>query len=498
MTTSNTGSKYYFLAVALVLATALVRYELTPVLGNRVQFMLFVAPVSICALYGGFRPAVFATFLSATLALFFFAEPIFSFEVENLTDALSLSSFFLVSAVISVLGGRVQKLARNLDAANKSKDDFLAMLAHELRNPLAGITTAAELLKFIQADAQRIDQTRKVILRQAAQMTTLVDDVLDVSRLTRGLIILEKRPIDLLAVVQDAVVQTRGHVDEKMQRLTLALPSEPCCVIGDYARLVQVVANLLNNAAKYTQQGGQIQLRVNVEGEQITVAVSDNGRGMPAELLPKVFDLFVQQELTPDRAKGGLGLGLAIVKSIAEKHGGTVSARSSGPDQGSTFTICLPRCDPPTNAATSPANTAPVSANPPEPNAGKASLNLLVVDDNADLAQSLGILLQERGHNVTVCATARAALDCAFAENFDAFLLDIGLPDVDGYELLRMLRQSPLATGAKFIALTGFGQATDKALAQEAGFDFHFTKPVDTDELCETLARLHAFRRSGL
>lgn len=490
----NMRGKYYFLAVVLVLATAVVRYHLSPILGNRVPYMLFVVPVSVCALYGGSLPAAFATLLSAALALFFFVRPLFSFAIDNRIDAVSLAAFCLVSAIITLLGGRVQKLTRHLNAVNRSKDDFLAMLAHELRNPLAAITTAAELLKFVHADEKKLDKTRQVILRQTAQMSTLVDDLLDVSRLTRGLIIMEKKPIDIAAAVHGAVDQTHGQFEEKMQRLVLELPSEPCCVLGDYTRLVQVFANLLNNASKYTQKGGQIQLQVKVEHGDIKVAVSDNGRGLPQELLPRVFDLFVQAELTPERSKGGLGLGLAIVKSITEKHGGKVTARSSGLNQGSTFTVCLPQWIAPGAPTSIAAEVRSELAEQVQAGTGHVSLNVLIVDDNADLAQNLGLLLQACGHTVSVRTTARDALDCAYEDAFDAFLLDIGLPDVSGYELIRMLRQNPLNSNAKFIAFTGFGKPADKALAQEAGFDFHFTKPVDVESLCETLKNIGSER----
>jgi signal transduction histidine kinase/ActR/RegA family two-component response regulator len=376
-----------------------------------------------------------------------------------------------------------------LRAANRQKDQFLAMLAHELRNPLAPIMTAAQLLKLGRLDGNSVANASEIIVRQAEHMTDLVNDLLDVSRVTRGLVTLEKEELDLNAIVSAAVEQVRPLIDARRHALTLRLSGQPAHVIGDRTRLVQVISNILNNAAKYTAPGGRIVLAVTVEDGRATVAVRDNGVGIAPEVLPYIFDLFTQAERTPDRSQGGLGIGLALVKSLVALHGGSVNARSEGLGQGSEFSICLPA------VARAPAEAHDAgAANDAYVAPDNGNLRVLVVDDNADAAQMLAALLEVQGHAVSVEYDARGALARARSEHPDVLLLDIGLPDMDGYELARRLRAQPENARATLVALTGYGQNQDRAEARQAGFDHYLVKPADLNEVNDVLAQAEARR----
>jgi signal transduction histidine kinase len=367
-----------------------------------------------------------------------------------------------------------------LRAANRQKDQFLAMLAHELRNPLAPITTAAHLLKLGHLDARAVRNASEIIARQAEHMTDLVNDLLDVSRVTRGLVTLEKEELDVNAVVAGAVEQVRPLMESKRHALTMQLSGEPVHVLGDRTRLVQVLSNILNNAAKYTPPAGQILLRVTASDGRVLVTISDNGIGIEGDVLPYIFELFTQAERTPDRSQGGLGIGLALVKRLVALHGGSVDARSDGPGLGSEFEICLPRVD--TVQAPDGAGEGGMPA------AGVQPLRVMVVDDNQDAAQMLATLLEVQGHAVSVEYDGRGALQRARLEQPQVMLLDIGLPDTDGYALARALRAIPELRPATLVALTGYGQDEDRRLAEEAGFDHHLVKPADLDQVSQILA----------
>jgi signal transduction histidine kinase/BarA-like signal transduction histidine kinase len=371
-----------------------------------------------------------------------------------------------------------------LRLADRRKDEFLAMLAHELRNPLAPISAAAQLLTLGPPDNARIERTSAIIARQVAHMTGLIDDLLDVSRVTRGLVVLAREQVDLRRVIGDAVEQVRPLIEARRHQLALHLSTEPAIVEGDPKRLVQVVANLLNNAAKYTHEDGRLSIWMGITPEQVLVSVSDNGIGISAELLPTVFELFSQAERTPDRSQGGLGLGLALVKSLVELHGGMVTAASEGRDHGSEFTIRLPRV----HTAATPAGGADQSGTPAPGTA--RGLSLMLVDDNVDAAMTLGLLLESGGHHVTVMHNPCDALERAAEAHYDAFLLDIGLPGMNGYELARRLRKLPSCTDATLVAITGYGQQSDQASAAYAGFDSYFVKPVDPAGLFALLDRV--------
>ena len=401
-------------------------------------------------------------------------------EVAALTALVSqlrAANEHLVQAAV-----RAQVRQEEAEAQNRRQNEFLAMLAHELRNPLAPISAAAQLLKLSGADERRVRQSSDVITRQVKHMTELVDDLLDVSRVTRGLVTLAKRSLDIKRVVSSAVEQARPAIEARKHALSLRMCAEDAYVHADQTRLIQVIVNLLTNAAKYTPQCGEIVLAVDMCGAEVVLCVSDNGSGIDASLLPHIFDLFTQGERTPDRAQGGLGLGLALVKSMVGLHGGRVQAASAGPGQGSAFSIYLPLLD---EGAPAPHGEGRAGLAAPA-----APMRLMIVDDNADAAEALAALLGVDGHQVTVLEDAASTLLRAAQEAPQAFILDIGLPDMDGYQLVRALRAQPETANAVFIALTGYGQAHDKVLAKAAGFDHHFVKPVEWQELAKALATI--------
>jgi CheY-like chemotaxis protein len=359
------------------------------------------------------------------------------------------------------------------------------MLAHELRNPLAPISAAAELLDNFSLDEKRIKSTSQIIIRQVKHLAALVDDLLDVSRVTRGLVRLNRLPLDLHSVIYDAVEQVRSSVAGRGHRLRLDLGAEAAQVLGDQKRLVQIVANLLDNAAKYTPDGGEIDIVLKIEDEFLEISVTDSGIGIPAGLQPRVFDLFTQAERTSDRVQGGLGIGLALVKSLTEMHDGQISCFSLGHGHGSQFTLTLPRHLLAENPSIKSGNSIIQTSM-----AGKP-LRILVVDDNVDAATVLALYLEASGHNVLVEYSSTAALERAVLEQPDVCILDIGLPEMDGNELARRLKAEEKTSRALLIALTGYSQEQDRIKAKMAGFDQFFVKPFDPILLAGLLTQHH-------
>lgn len=352
---------------------------------------------------------------------------------------------------------------------------FIAMLSHELRNPLAPIRNAVTILKR-RAETQEAQWCAGVIERQVGHMARLIDDLLDVSRVTSGKIRLERKDVDLVALVRSAAEAMRDVVRGHRHELSLSLPDRPVHVVGDTTRLTQVVVNLLGNAAKYTPAGGHIRVVLVDDGRLATLQVADDGMGMSEALLQRAFEPFVQGERALDRADGGLGIGLTLVRSIAELQGGAVSAASAGPGLGTTMTVTLPLAEP---AAVAPLQEPELTVPAPR--------RVLVVDDGRDAAESLAMLLRMHGHEVRVAYDGEQALRYAAAAPPQVVLLDIGLPGMDGYEVARRLRRLAGVATARMIAVTGYGQAQDQQAAQAAGFDGHLTKPVDTDRLLALL-----------
>jgi PAS domain S-box-containing protein len=368
-----------------------------------------------------------------------------------------------------------------LQDADRRKDEFLAMLAHELRNPLAPIAAAAQVLQLAKLDESRVRQTSRLIDRQVKHMTGLVDDLLDVSRVTRGLVELDMAPIDVRQVVAYAVEQVMPLMRARQQHFALHLPPDSTVVRGDEKRLVQVLTNLLNNAAKYTQEGGSIALQVEAHAEHVLIEVRDNGIGMAPTLVARAFDLFAQAERTSDRSSGGLGLGLALVRSLIELHHGAVTCESAGLGKGSAFTVRLPRLIEDAGQGSRQNADGKLAQE-------DASLRIMVVDDNEDAAAMLAMLLEASGHQVIVEHRSLQALERARQEHPQVCLLDIGLPEIDGLELARRLRAQPETAHALLIAVTGYGQDQDRRETHEAGFDHHLVKPVDMNQLAAILA----------
>ncbi len=376
--------------------------------------------------------------------------------------------------------------------SDRRKDEFLAMLSHELRNPLAPIATAADMLVGAQLSEPEVQRLSRVIARQAVHLTSLIDDLLDVSRVTRGLVALAAEPVDMADVVAEAVEQVRPLLMVREHHLQTKLALAGATVLGEKKRLVQVLANLLSNAARYTPDGGRIALSLAVSASEVELMVCDNGIGMTGDLLLRAFDLFTQGERTADRSQGGLGIGLALVKTLVQLHGGAVTAHSDGAGLGSVFKVVLPRLRLLPETLPAP-QVVPDIQRPTE----RAPMRVLVVDDNCDAADILGMFLEMLGYHVSMAYGSAQALAQAREMAPDVCLLDIGLPDINGYELARQLRALPGLAHVALGAVTGYGQARDKDAAKAAGFDAHFVKPLDDIKLQAFLAATDAARLSA-
>jgi signal transduction histidine kinase/ActR/RegA family two-component response regulator len=399
----------------------------------------------------------------------------------------------LVSAVRTALRARerqyqirahllaLARAERALKEADRRKDEFLAILAHELRNPLAPIRNSLEILHLTNADNPANEKVREVIERQVNHMVRLVDDLMEISRITRGKIELRKERVELAGVLRNALETSRPLIKAGGHSLTVALPEEPILLEGDSVRLAQIFSNLLNNAAKYTEERGQIWLSADREGAGAVISVRDSGIGIPPQQLPHVFELFMQGERHYTRMPSGLGIGLTLVKSLVELHGGTVEAHSEGFGGGSEFVVRLPVLADARPANAPGAESAAATALP--------ARRVLVVDDNRDAADSLGVLLRLLGAEVYVAHSGPEALEQARLHRPAVVLLDLGMPGMDGYQVARRLRQLPGLADITLIALTGWGQDADRRDSAAAGFNHHLTKPADLKELEALLER---------
>jgi signal transduction histidine kinase/CheY-like chemotaxis protein len=390
-------------------------------------------------------------------------------------------------AIDQLLASSVFSFARAtreaMEAEKRRKDQFLAMLAHELRNPLSPISAAATLLKMAKSNEAVIHNASNIIARQVAHMSSLVDDLLDVSRVTRGAVELKLETLDLRHVITDAIEQVEPQIQAKQHVLTVAEMPQPIIMQGDKKRLVQVITNLLTNAVKYTPDHGHIRLKLELYREQVAITVEDNGIGMAPDFVPHAFDLFAQAERTSDRASGGLGLGLGLVKTLIELHGGKVACTSAGLEKGSQFTLWLPK-------QATDENDVERRRTPRVNIATAEMLKIMIVDDNVDAASTLAMLLESAGHEVETAHRASEALERSKANTPNVFVLDIGLPDIDGNELARHLRAQPETGEAVLIALTGYGLTEDREQTAAAGFDHHLVKPVDTEKLYRILSHI--------
>ena len=406
-------------------------------------------------------------------------------EVASLSAAINqmLDRLYAQRQALTREGEKLLRMAAALKLADKRKDEFVAMLAHELRNPLAPIMSGADLLSVKNHDDPLIERTAGVIGKQARHMARIIDDLLDVSRITRGQVKLKLQTVDFALVVNESLQQIRPLIEANQHHFAISLSPGHMLVSGDHARLVQVTSNLLENAAKYTPPGGYLELKVTMDKDELCLTVGDNGSGIDPELMPDIFELFTQGERSPDRHQGGLGLGLALVKSLVQLHGGRVTADSPGLGKGARFSVYLP-------ASVQEGLTVPVAPAAPRPQGGNLKLHL--VDDNADAARMLARLLEMDDYEVATSLDAHSTLHLVQTGSVqpDVFILDIGMPDMDGYTLARKLREDPRLQNTRLIALTGYGQESDRAKSAEAGFDHHLVKPVSYQQLKDLLSQI--------
>jgi len=388
------------------------------------------------------------------------------------------------ASVFFELNVQQQQIAQQRDAlqeADRRKDEFLATLAHELRNPLAPIRNGLQILRMSPTGPEA-DEVRDMMDRQLTHLVHLIDDLMDASRISQGKIDLRRETISLQAVMQNALEVSTPIINSGKHTLKVQMPEIPLWLDADLTRLAQVVSNLLNNAAKYTPEGGVIEVNVTQQDDMVLITVRDNGLGIPPDMLPRVFDLFTQVDRTLARAQGGLGIGLALVKRLLEMHGGSISVESAGQGKGSSFTISLPLVADNRIAASTELNEQADSAQ-------QSSLNILVVDDNIASAKTTGWMLEMIGHNPTLAHDGSDALEMARRTSPDVVLLDIGLPGMSGYDVCRALRSEPQFKDTIFIAQTGWGQEKDRREAREAGFHHHLVKPVNFEELSTLLTQ---------
>jgi PAS domain S-box-containing protein len=388
-----------------------------------------------------------------------------------------------------------KQAAQALIDADRRKDEFLATLAHELRNPLAPIRNGLEILRRYGAENETVERVQDMMARQLSHLVRLVDDLLDVSRISRGMVELRPERVELRTILEHAVETSRPRIEAGRHVLAVQAPTAPVWVDGDLTRLAQVVSNLLHNAAKYTPSGGRIRLSAGLEDDQASspavpmafIRVTDDGIGIAPEMLPNVFGLFAQVDRTLHRTHGGLGIGLSLARNLVELHGGTITAESSGLGHGSTFTVRLPAA---VTSATLERHGSRRSAN------DDTIRRVLVVDDNTDGAQSLALLLELSGHEASTANSGPAALQAAKAWRPELVFLDIGMPGMDGYEVIRRLRADPATAELVVVALTGWGSAADKRKSKDAGFDMHLVKPVRPEDVADVLARYPSLRRA--
>jgi signal transduction histidine kinase len=483
------GLAAYGGAVAVTLTALHLRWVLDPWLDSRVPYATLYGAVAIAVWFGGLGPAVLAMVVGYALINVRYISPVGELALNGAAEAISLALFALSCSLIIVLGEamrrardryrasdiEVKERAAQLQRADANKSQFLAVLSHELRNPLAPLRNGLTLLKM-QREGPATTETHDMMERQIVQLTRLIDDLLDVSRIDRGKMELRTAPVELAAVMRTGVETARPNIDAKGHTLVASYPETPLYVEGDAVRLAQVVANLLNNAAKFTPAKGCIELATQAADGAVVLRVADNGIGIAREHLHEVFDMFVQLD---DRhvASGGLGLGLTLARAIVRRHGGEIEAKSPGRGKGSEFLMRLPLVGAPAKEESQVVEAAPL-----------VRRRVLVVDDNVDAAQTLAQYLRLTGHRVESALDGEAALRIAEILHPDVAFIDLNMPRMDGAEVARRLRLTPWGRKARLVALTGMGQQGDVERTREAGFDEHITKPADLQRLSRLAA----------
>jgi two-component system, sensor histidine kinase len=498
----NLAQRYGFALFLTMLAT-LGRQGMQGVLDDRVPFGLYFLSVILTAWIAGTGPAILALAGGIVAAAHWFILPEDSWLVSNAHDQMSLGVYGVVGIVAIALFDRLAKetvlqqqrnlenerLSQRLREADSQKDQFLALLAHELRNPLAPIRSGLTVIEREKTLSPAGREVRQVLRRQLDQLVRIVDDLFDVSRFLRGQMRMERQRLDLRSVVDLALHTVEPMIEQQHHDLQFLRPPDPVWVMGDELRLTQAVANLLTNAARYTPRGGRIRILLDEVDDQARLKVSDNGIGISAEGQTRIFDVFIQENPTQTRDHGGLGLGLAIVRQIVELHAGDVSVHSAGPGCGSCFVITLDRlADRVDEAGLAEPAGRDRRTGTPHSSRRRTSRRVLIVDDNCDAAQTLGMLLSYDGYATHVVCDGHMALETFGDFDPDVVLLDIGMPGMDGYEVARRLRARRDAHRVKIIAITGWGQESDRQLSMQAGFDHHVVKPVDIDDLLALLA----------
>jgi len=471
----------YAVALLVTAAVLVAREALSGWLGRSAPFLLSIMAVLIASFRGGLGPGLVATVLSAGASDFFFVPPIFSLRIEKVIHGTDLLLFVVLGVLISALCDKRPRLVRQLRNADHRKDEFLAMLAHELRNPLAPISNALELWPLVETDPVQTRTLRDMLQRQVKQMVRLIDDLTNVSRITHGKIQLRREPINLAAAVSGAIEAVEPFIKSCGHELSIAVPAAPLFVDGDLARLTQVFGNVLHNAAKYTERNGLIRVVIEQQGQAAAVRIKDNGPGIPADMLARIFEMFEQIDRTLHRSQGGVGIGLTLAKRLVELHNGTMEARSEG-GQGSEFIVTLPTIAVPCDVGdlrTPPPTIRDLAKSPRH--------RILVVDDMEASATTLTLLLRAVGQDAWAVNDGPTAIEWVQENKPDIIILDIAMPGMDGLEAARRIRDSAFQD-VTLVALSGFCQDVDRERAFAAGFNHYLTKPVSVEALRDMLS----------
>ena len=470
----------YAVAVCVTAAMIAVREALSGWLGRSAPFLSSIAAVLIASFRGGLGPGLIATALSAAASDFFFVPPLFSLRVEKLIHGADLIMFVAIGVLISLLCEKRLRLIRQLREADRRKDEFLAVLGHELRNPLAPISNSIELWPLVDKDRAQMKSLRETMQRQVGQMVRLIDDLMDVSRINHGKIELRRQSLNLATVVSNAIETHESFIKSCGHELSVAMPATPVLVDGDSVRLTQVIGNIIHNAAKYTECNGSICVVLERRRNDAVVRVKDSGQGIRADMVTRIFEMFEQVDRASGRSHGGVGIGLTLAKRLIELHGGSIEAKSEGLGKGSEFVITVP-------ALSGPCDGQHLTTASPEDMPKLQRHHILVVDDMEESASTLVSLLRAIGQNAYAAHNGPAAVESAHENRPDIVILDVAMPGMDGLETARRIRETTFHD-LILVALSGYGQDEDRRRALAAGFDHYLTKPLDVAALRELLS----------
>jgi signal transduction histidine kinase len=471
------ASTVYGVALAALAAALLLRLALDPIMGSTLPLVTMFGAVALATWAGGFRPGILVTVVGYVASTYLFIDPRGTLGLGEARHVVGLLTYLATCGVIIGLAEATRRAQTSLTEASRRKDEFLATLSHELRNPLAPIRNAVEVMKRARGDTTVLERSADLIDRQITQLARLTDDLLDVSRISRGRLELRRENVALTSLLSQVAQDFRPLAAERGHTLSLSLPGSPVAMDGDAARLAQLFGNLLDNAFKYTPDGGNVSLSLETGVGSVVVSVKDDGIGIPADVKCRIFEMFIQAGTPFDRASGGLGIGLALVRQIAELHGGEVDVVSSGPGTGSEFLVRLPAR---IGAIEVPPAVAPAPRVTPR--------RILVVDDNEDSAATLAELLRLDGHEIATAYDGLEAVEEARRFRPAVILLDIGLPKLNGFGVCQRIRKEQWGKSTQIIAVTGWGHAEARRESVAAGFDSHLVKPVDYATLTQLIA----------